>query len=92
MLIVKRAATVVFDLNKNEHSRAIHRGLGSVDIAAAARSILLVEADKRDEMIRYVRNIKCNYDGAEHARILLHLDDEIICCSVFTISNDDIQQ
>lgn len=69
------AIVIIGHLNKNEHSRAIHRGLGSVDIAAAARSILLVEADKRNEMIRYVRNIKCNYDGAEHAKILLHFDE-----------------
>ena len=70
------AIVIIGHLNKNERSRSIHRGLGSVDIAAAARSILLVEADKKNEMIRYVRNIKSNYDGAEHARIRLEMDEE----------------
>ena len=69
------AIVIIGHINKNEHSRAIHRGLGSVDIAAAARSVLLVEADKKNEMIRYVRNIKSNYDGAEHGKILLHFDE-----------------
>ena len=42
------AVVLIGHLNKNERWRAIHRGLGSVDIAAAVRSILLVEADKKD--------------------------------------------
>lgn len=70
------AVVLIGHLNKNERGRAIHRGLGSVDIAAAVRSILLVEADKKDETIRYVRNIKSNFDGAEHARVRLKLDEE----------------
>lgn len=70
------AVVLIGHLNKNERGRAIHRGLGSVDIATAVRSILLVEADKKDETIRYVRNIKSNFDGAEHARVRLKLDEE----------------
>ncbi len=69
------AIVIIGHLNKSEHSRSIYRGLGSVDIASAVRSILLVEADKKNEMIKYVRNIKSNFDGAEHSRIRLEYDD-----------------
>lgn len=69
------AIVIIGHLNKNEHSRSIYRGSGSVDIASAVRSILLVEPDKKNETIKYVRNIKSNFDGAEHTRIRLEYDE-----------------
>lgn len=43
------AAVLVRHLAKGTTDRAIYRGLGSIDFAAAARSILLVAADPDDE-------------------------------------------
>lgn len=42
------AIVLVRHLNKSEGSKDIHRGFRSADIAAAVRSILMVEMSKRD--------------------------------------------
>ena len=70
------ATVLVGHLNKNEGSKDIHRGFGSADIAAAVRSILMVEIDKRDRDRRLVRIIKSNFDDSDDTPILLVLDDE----------------
>lgn len=44
-------------LNKSEGSKGLYRGLGSIDVAAAARSILHIE---REHDLRIVRQIKSN--------------------------------
>ena len=68
------AIVLVGHLNKNEGSKDIHRGFGSADIAAAVRSILMVEIDKKDRDRRLVRTIKSNFD--DYTPIQLVLDDE----------------
>ena len=70
------AIVLVGHLNKNESSKDIHRGFGSADIAAAVRSILMVEMDKNDRKKRWVRAIKSNFDESDYARIRLIMDDE----------------
>ena len=69
------AIVIIGHLNKNEGARDIHRGMGSVDISAAVRSILLVEADKKDRTKRYVRTIKSNYDESDYTPLQLVFDD-----------------
>lgn len=44
-------------MNKNSGAEALYRGLGSIDIAAAARSVLLMEKPKRSRY-RVLRHIK----------------------------------
>ena len=70
------AIVLVGHLNKNESHKDIHRGFGSADIAAAVRSILLVEMDKNDRSNRWVRAIKSNFDEGDYTPIRLILDEE----------------
>ena len=71
----KVAIVLVGHLNKNEGSKDIYRGFGSADIAAAVRSILMVEMDKKDRENRWVRAIKNNFDESDFAPIKLVLDE-----------------
>ncbi|MFQ9151489.1 MAG: hypothetical protein ACLR6B_08115 [Blautia sp.] len=45
-------------MNKTNGGKNIYRGLGSIDIAAAARSVLLVARDKDEPSKRYMLPIK----------------------------------
>lgn len=51
------AFLLIGHMNKNTNTDAIYRGLGSIDIAAAARSVLLMEKPKRSRY-RVLRHIK----------------------------------
>ena len=70
------AIVLVGHLNKNEGGKDIHRGFGSADIAAAVRSILMVQMSKRDRENRWVKTIKSNFDESDYTLIKLVLDDE----------------
>ncbi|MBR5683591.1 MAG: AAA family ATPase [Ruminococcus sp.] len=52
------AVILIGHMNKNMGTKAAYRGLGSIDLTAAARSVLLVARDKRDEDRRIVMQIK----------------------------------
>lgn len=52
------AVVLIGHLNKRAGDEAIYRGLGSIDIAAAARSVLLMEKNKNDPALRTLRHIK----------------------------------
>ena len=67
------AIVIIGHLNKNEGCKAVHRGLGSADIAAAVRSILLVYMDQENN--RFVKSIKSNFKGADYTPIALVMDD-----------------
>ena len=54
----KSAIVIIGHLNKNENSKALYRGLGSIDIAASVRSVLQVERLKSDSNIRLIKHIK----------------------------------
>jgi len=47
-------------LTKGTRSKSIHRGIGSVDLTAAARSVLLVGADADNQFVRAMVHIKSN--------------------------------
>lgn len=70
------AIVLVGHRNKNEGAKDIHRGLGSADIAAAVRSILLVEMDKNDRKLRTVKTIKSNFDESDNSLLGIRLDAE----------------
>ena len=57
------AIVLIGHLNKKEGSRDLYRGLGSIDVVAAARSVLYVERDKTDEDIRIMHQIKNSLAG-----------------------------
>ena len=52
------AVLLIGHLNKNEGARDLYRGLGSIDVAAAARSILQIDTDPVDGNIRRIHQIK----------------------------------
>ena len=52
------AVVLVGHLNKKEGSKGLYRSLGSIDVVAAARSVLQVDRDSVDPAIRTVRQIK----------------------------------
>jgi hypothetical protein len=56
----KIAVIGVRHLTKGGNSKAIYRGLGSIDFTAAARSVLLAGTDPEDDKIRGVVHIKSN--------------------------------
>ena len=52
------AIILIGHLNKNESGKELYRGSGSVDIVAAARSVLRVEKIRGGSSIRVIRHIK----------------------------------
>lgn len=52
------AIVLIGHMNKKDAGKSLYRGLGSIDIAAIARSILLIERDTNDPTLRYMRPIK----------------------------------
>ena len=54
------AVILIEHLNKQRGGKALYRGLGSVDISAAARSILLVGRPSAESDVRIVAQIKNN--------------------------------
>ena len=52
------AVVLIGHLNKREGGKDLYRGLGSIDVVAAARSVLYVERDETDKSIRIIHQIK----------------------------------
>lgn len=52
------AAVIIRHLRKASADRAVHKGQGSIDFAAAARSIILVGEDPQDETKRVMAHVK----------------------------------
>lgn len=52
------AVVLIGHLNKSNSSKNIYRGLGSIDITAIARSVLMVEKDEEKPYIRLVYPVK----------------------------------
>ena len=52
------AIVLIGHMNKHEGAKGLYRGLGSIDIVAAARSVLQVERDPIDPDVRIVSQIK----------------------------------
>ena len=45
-------------MNKSEGAKSLYRGLGSIDIAASARSVMLIERSDDDPDVRVIKHIK----------------------------------
>ncbi len=54
------AILAIRHLSKSQQGRAIYRGLGSIDITAAARSVLLAGCDSQAPLTRALAHIKSN--------------------------------
>lgn len=62
------AVLIIRHLKKSQSDKAIHRGAGSIDFAAAARSILLVGEEPDDNRRRVMAHVKSSL--AEHGASL----------------------
>ncbi len=56
----KCAIVLIGHMNKSNSGKSLYRGLGSIDISAIARSVLMVARDSDDPTIRYMFPIKSN--------------------------------
>jgi len=52
------AIVLIGHMNKGNGGNSIYRGLGSIDIAAIARSVLMIRRDCADSQVRYMTPIK----------------------------------
>lgn len=52
------AVVIIGHMNKASGEKNLYRGLGSIDIAAIARSVLMISKDKSDPNIRYMFPVK----------------------------------
>ena len=59
----KCAVVLIGHLSKKESVKDLYRGLGSIDVVAAARSVLQVEKSDDDEDVRIVRQVKNSLDS-----------------------------
>lgn len=69
------AIVLVGHMNKRSSSKGIYRGLGSIDFAAAARSILLVGRVREDPNIRVMAHIKSSL-APEGTSVAFELDSD----------------
>lgn len=54
------AVVLIGHMNKTSGGKELYRGLGSIDIPALARSVLMVSRDKKNPSIRYLSQLKSN--------------------------------
>lgn len=54
----KCAIVLVGHMNKSKSGKNLYRGLGSIDITAIARSVLMISRDKENPQMRYMYPIK----------------------------------
>jgi len=69
----KCAIVVIGHMNKTSGEKNLYRGLGTIDIAAVARSVLMIARDKSDSSIRYMFPVKSSL-APEGAMIAFSLD------------------
>ncbi len=56
------AVVLVGHMNKSKGHKKLYRGLGSIDISAVARSVLMIRRDDSDSSLRYLSQIKSNLE------------------------------
>ncbi len=54
----KCAVVIIGHMNKASGEKNLYRGLGTIDIAAIARSVLMIARDKADSSLRYMFPVK----------------------------------
>lgn len=71
----KCAIVIIGHMNKASGEKNLYRGLGSIDIAAIARSVLMISRDKEDPTIRYMFPVKSSL-APEGASIAFSFDSK----------------
>lgn len=69
------AVVIVGHMNKSSGDKNLYRGLGSIDIAAIARSVLMISRGPKDLMIRYMFPVKSSL-APEGAVIAFSFDSQ----------------
>ena len=83
------AVILIGHMNKSRGGKNLYRGLGSIDIAAIARSVLMVKRNERVPGIRYMCQIKSNL-APEGDAMAFYIDGKGVfhwigpCCPTFT--------
>ena len=85
------AIVIIGHMNKMSGTKGLYRGLGSIDIAAAVRSILLVGRDKESESTRIMAHLKSSL-APEGCSIAFELDRDngFHWIGCYDISVDDL--
>lgn len=73
------AVVIVGHMNKASGEKHLYRGLGSIDIAAIARSVLMISRDKENPTIRYMFPVKSSL-APEGAAIAFSLSGMLGFC------------
>lgn len=68
------AIILIGHMNKNMGTKSAYRGLGSIDITAAARSVLIVAREKHDKQVRVVAHVKSSL-APEGETVAFRLDE-----------------
>lgn len=86
------AVVIVGHMNKTSGEKNLYRGLGSIDITAIARSVLMISRDKTDSAIRYMSPIKSSL-APEGSSVAFRLDKKrgIKWLENYDPLNDDTQ-
>ena len=73
------AVVLIGHMTKQQGTKNLYRGLGSIDLAAIARSVLMIERDREDPDIRYIFPIKSNLT-AKGTPICFMIDKDMGFC------------
>jgi hypothetical protein len=84
------AALLVRHLRKSSAERAVHRGLGSIDFAAAVRSILLVAEDPEAPSRRIVAHAKSNLAPAGVSQVFEIREGRFVWSGTSPLRADDL--
>jgi hypothetical protein len=86
------AVVLVIHMNKSKGTKDLYRALGSIDIPAAARSVMLVGRDQDGET-RYVRHIKSSLatEGIPFA-FKIGEDSVVECLGEYEVNSDEPEE
>lgn len=82
------AVLAIRHLGKSRHDRAVYQGLGSIDFAAAARSILLVGQSPDDPALRVMAHVKSSLAPKGPSIAYQLIDGRFVWAGVSKLSAD----
>ncbi len=84
------AIVMVGHMNKASGSKSIYRGLGSIDITAVARSVLLVGRIKNDPSVRVMAQVKNSLREGRPIAFEIHEDSSVHWIGEYDITVDEL--
>ena len=84
------AIVLIGHLNKNSSGKSNYRGLGSIDITAASRSVLLIGKDPQNPSNRYLIQQKNNLAPIGETLMFRLMRDGVVWIQKCDVSADDI--